>query len=653
MSFNKYLLVGNPNVGKTTIFNYFTKNNERASNISGLTFQRKEAIIPKTNNVIIDLPGIHGIGGEDKINQEMEDYILTDDYQGIIYVADINYLKKNFYLLIDILESEQKINLVLNMNDIFEGKLNIDQLKDDLGCEITVMSQKDEVDFNGLEFKRSQFKLKYPERVEILIEEIIKNKKDIESNVSDRFLAIQLLKGNNNIQSYFNNLDDLQKLISEQEKEIIETQEAHSLSGLIFKVRREYIIGLLDLSYQKKVKEISPLLLKMDKVFLHPFWGYIVFAFVMWLVFFISFQMAFLGDYIEAIMVFISTYMNDLLINLGIDGAFNDFLINGFWAGLSGILVFLPQIIILFSLLTFLETSGYLARVTILFENFFQKIGLSANSLLPLISGLGCNVLSVISTRSIKSEKKRISTILAIPFISCSARLPVYIVFIEVFFEKYQGIVLFLLYFLGIIVAIAVAYVVDKLVLKDKEELIILDLPEYKAIPMNYFFRVVIAKIKSFVFGAGKLILVGALGLWFLVHFNFQGYTQDIQSSILFNLSDIISPVLSPLGFGTAEATASFFAAFLAKELAISAMIVIYGASTPSELSTILAQSYDMASAFSFMVFTLLYIPCISTLAVMYTETRKWKIVVISVVMSLVIGYVLSFVFYNLISLFI
>ncbi len=648
---NDYLLMGNPNVGKTTIFNSLTGSNERVSNFEGVTVSKKENTINGSTDKLIDLPGTNNLNDKTLTSLVVNKTILKDNYKGILYVADINNLKKNMYLLLDLLESGVNINLILNMDDLFNGEIDLNFMEEKLNINILSTNKKKKLNITDIKENSNNLQIDYGKDIEDLINYIKKFRNNSNSQVSDRFLALQVIKGNEEAFSFFDFEYDIEKDIKLLEKKIIDTGKAKSLTGYIFKVERELILSILSGHYKKEKvnKKLSKLGENFDKVALHKIWGYVLFAFIMWTIFLISFNFSFLQDWTDSILQIIFTFITNILVANNVSDVFIDFLNNGVFSGLGAIIVFLPQIIILFLLLTLLEGSGYLSRVSVLFENLFNKMGLSANSLIPLISGLGCNVLSIISTRNIKDEPRRISTILASPFISCSARFPVYLIFIDIFFEKNKAIILLFLYLLGILVAIGVAYVTDKVVYKNKsKDIAISFLPSYKMISLKYLSNAIINKVKGFLLKAGKFIFLGTIIVWILSHFSLTGYTSNVENSILFTISSTISFILRPLGFGTIEASASLFSAFFAKELAISTMVVMYGAGTVENLSNIISLEYTTASALSFMVFTLLYIPCISTLGTIYAETKSKKITFISVVLSLGLGYIIAFIVYHI-----
>ncbi len=652
---NNYLLIGNPNVGKTTIFNSLTGSNERVSNFEGVTVSKKENTINGSDDILMDLPGTNNLNDGTLTSLVVNRTLLKDDYNGILYVADINNIKKNMYLFLDLLESGVSTNLILNMDDLFEGEVDLDFLREKLNINIISTNRKNKLNISDIKKSNHNFVLEYGEEIESLIKHITNFRNEEKSKTNDRFLSLQVIKGNKEAYEFFNFKEDITIKIKEVEEKIIEKNKAKSLTGFIFKIKREFILSLLDSHYKKNKsnKKLALLGEKFDKIALHKIWGYVLFAFIMWVIFLISFNFSFLQDWTDSLLQIVFNFITNILVMNNFSPIFIDFLNNGVFSGLGAIIVFLPQIIILFLLLTLLEGSGYLSRVSVLFENLFNKMGLSANSLIPLISGLGCNVLSIISTRNIKDEPRRIATILASPFISCSARFPVYLIFIDIFFQNNKALILLFLYLLGIIIAILVAYVTDKVIYKNKsQDIAISFLPSYKMISLKYLLNAIINKIKGFLLKAGKFIFLGTIFVWLLSHFSLTGYTNNVEQSILFSISSAISYILIPLGFGTLEASASLFAAFFAKELAISTMVVMYSAGTVENLSNIISTEFSVASALSFMVFTLLYIPCISTLGAIYAETKSKKITFISVVLSLGIGYVTSFLIYHIVQLF-
>ncbi len=654
---NKYLLFGNPNVGKTSVFNHLTNSSEIVSNFEGVTVSKKSAKMRDNVGELIDVPGVYSINTFTVADDVSQKALLSEHCDGIIDVINISDLKRNMYLLIDLLETGRPVNAILNLDDIFDGDINLTALEKKLGINLFKSSHNtySEDLINVTTFKNNSFKLDYGQLIETAISTIEANiiNEKIQEGISPRFYAIQFLQGDNHLLEYFKNHEQTMKVKYDLQHEIVGKDLARSISGLCFQIRRNYITELLTDNYTKKqeVDQMPFMNNVFDKYALHRIWGFVIFVFVMYLVFFVAVTGGVLQDVVDSGVTYVADIVSNILASIGAGEVLTSFIVDGAIAGVGGVVVFLPQIIILFAMLTLFESIGYFARVNALFENLFNKIGISSSSIIPFISGFGCNVIGIMGTRTITSEKKRIATILASPFISCSARLPVYLIFTEIFFDQNQTLILLFLYLLGIFVAIAVAFVIDKIIYNDKELQTIISLPKYKKVQAKYFIRLTWIKVKSFLTRAGTIIFLGSLGLWLVSSFGLNGFTTDINESFVGLLGQQFSFILTPLGFGTVQAFSALVVSILAKELAISALIVMYGTTSMDSLSAVLATEFTAASALSFMTFVLLYIPCLATLGAIYSETKKIKYVIYSVVMSLGIGYTLSFIVYHIAKL--
>lgn len=649
---NNYLLFGNPNVGKTSVFNHLTNSNENVSNFEGVTISKKSATIKGDKGVLTDIPGVYSINSYTIADDVSQKVLLTEKFDGIIDVLNINDLKRNMYLLIDLLETRKSVNAIFNIDDLFNGSIDIKAIEEKL--HINIVKANHNTYQNQLasitDFKQNNFAIDYGTLIETAITDVIQNFKGDENGIDSRFFAIQFLQGDDHLLSYYSNQEQTVAIKQQLNQQILDQNLARSISGLIFQKRREFINALLKDTYvrETEIDQLPFLNNVFDKYALHRVWGFVIFLFVMYLVFFVSVKGGFLQDVVDGWVSAFSNIVQSLLQSVGANEVITSFIINGAISGVGGVIVFLPQIIILFAMLTIFESIGYFARVNALFENLFNKIGISSSSMVPFISGFGCNVIGIMGTRTIQSEKKRIATIMASPFISCSARLPVYLIFVEIFFNQHQTLILLFLYLLGIIVAIIVAFVIDKIVYQDDDVQTIISLPKYKKVQPKYFIRLTYIKVKSFITKAGTLIFIGSLGLWFVSSFGLSGYTTDITTSFVGELGKQLSWILIPLGFGTVQAFSALVVSFLAKELAISALIVMYGATSIDTLSPIIQSAFTPASALSFMVFILLYIPCLATCGAIYSETKKVKYVAGSIFLSLTVGYVLAFITYHI-----
>lgn len=645
---NNIVLFGSPNVGKTSIFNALTKSKEKISNFEGATVVRKSAVITNTNINLIDLPGVDSINGDTVVEEVVFNELINSEM--IISVIDATNFKRNSYMLIEILELNKPTNLVINMRDLFKGEMDTKIISKYYYTHIEVAS-KNKSDLNTAHLvvaHKNNFSLDYGIYME---EAITKISKLIDVEVNNRYVAIQYLKGNKLTEQFITNLEQAKTI-----KEHLATNiEAKSIAGHVFNIRREFINLVIKEAIVKETpkNELAFLNNHFDKIALHKFWGFVLFIFIMWGVFFITFNVTFIQTVVDYVLLMFATFVENILISVGAGEIFMSFILDGVVAGVSGSITFIPPMLILFSLLAILEGVGYFSRVTALFEDLFNKLGISSHSLIPYITGFGCNVLSIMATRTIKSEPKRIATILTSPFISCSARLPVYIIFISIFFPENQALVLLFLHLLGIIVAVAIAYIIDKKIYKEKSTMSIHALPKYKMIEFKYFVRMVCAKLIMFIKRATKFILLGSIILWILTHLSINGFTMDPAESMIYPIAEKLTFLLTPIGITSVAITLSLFSSFLAKELAVTTLLVAYGATTVTELSTGLQADFNEASALAYLVFVLLYIPCLSTLAAIKAETGSYKFVMYSIVMSLSVGYLLSFITYHIALLFI
>lgn len=645
---NNILLFGSPNVGKTSIFNALTNSSEKISNFEGATVVRKSSRITDTNINLIDLPGIDSIGGDTIVEEVVFNELINGEM--VISVMDATNFKRNSYMLIEILELNIPINVVINMMDLYHGTIDTAKIAQKYSVHVETAS-KDKKNINTHHLvvpHKNTFELDYGSDMEAAIERIITL---IDVEISNRFLAIQFLKGNKLVDQF---ITDKQKA-NEIREELSQKINAKSIVGHVFNIRREFINQLMDEAFVKEdVKnEMKFLNNHFDKIALHKVWGFVLFAFIMWGVFFITFNVTFIQTIVDTILTLFAASVETFLININASEILTSFILDGVVAGVTGSITFIPQMLILFSLLAILEGIGYFSRVTALFEDLFNKLGLSSHSLIPYITGFGCNVLSILATRTIKSEPKRIATILTSPFISCSARLPVYIIFIDIFFTEHKALVLLFLHFLGIFVAVIIAYIIDRKIYKEPNSISIHALPKYKMIEAKYFFRMVFAKLKMFILRATKFILLGSIVLWLVFHISTSGFTMDMTQSIVYPIAEKLTIIFTPIGIASVTIVVTLFSSFLAKELAVTTLLVAYGASSISALAPMLQEDFNEASALAYLVFILLYIPCLSTLAAIKAETGSYKLVFYSVGLSLSVGYVLAFVTYRIALLFI
>lgn len=577
-------LLGNPNVGKTTLFNALTGSNQHVGNWPGVTVDKKEGFL--NSNKIVDLPGIYALdtfSNEEKVSKK---FLESGEVDLILNIVDASNLDRNLYLTMQLKEFKKPIVLLLNMNDIAEKKgIKIDPKKLEKAFNLKVIpitaSKKEGLDEVKEFINKGNFD-KYLDKNTYSFKDEANTYKFIEEKLSDCF---------NRSNNSSTNLTD-----------------------------------------------------KLDKIFLNPWLAYPLFIVLMIFVF--QFTFSWVGQPIsDALDGFLSDTFMPYLSNLlsGTAPWFQSLLVDGIVAGVGGIIVLLPIILALFLCISILEDSGYMARVAFLMDKFMRKIGLSGKAFLPMITGFGCTVPAIMSARTLESEKDRKLTALLAPFMSCNARLPVYVIFAGLFFPENASLVVASLYILGIIVAFILGLVFKNTLFKKDEEPFIIELPEYKVPEIKSVLGQLWDKSKNFLKKAGTIIFAMSVVIWFLQSFNFGGMVEDITHSFLYNIGSFIAPIFAPLGFGDWQASVSLLTGLMAKETIISTMEVIY----KGDLVHMLPQFFTAISSYSFMVFVLLYTPCISVVGVMKKEYGG-KFTILSVIFQFVVAWVSAFIIYHI-----
>ncbi len=583
-------LLGNPNVGKTTLFNSLTGSNQKVGNWPGVTVDRKEGSYKHMK--IVDLPGIYAMdtfSNEEKISKN---FLKTEDVDLIVNIVDGSNLERNLYLTMQLKEFKKPMVILVNMIDVATKK----------GVNI---------DYNALE---KSFKAK--------VIPIIASKE----------------KG---LDGIFQFLDkkDYSDFLDTEEYSFSDEKEAYNYIGNKLKKCMKINENNDKLNTSQKI----------DKVVLNPYLAYPIFIGIMLLMF--QFTFAWVGQPLSDLLDgFVADTLMPFVSNLLSNTApwFQSLIVDGIISGVGGILVLLPVIIALFFCLNILEDSGYMARVAFIMDTFMRKIGLSGKAFIPMITGFGCSVPGIMSARTLESEKDRKLTALLIPFMSCNAKLPVYVIFAAVFFPNNATFVIASLYILGILMAFLIGLIFKNTLFKKDEEPFIMELPEYKIPDAKSVFKELSSKTLGFLKKAGTIIFAMSVLIWFLQNFNFTGLVSDIEDSFLFNIGSFIAPIFKPLGFGSWEASVSILTGIMAKETVISTMEVIYA----GDLAAILPYHFTALSAFAFMVFVLLYTPCMSAIGTIKKEFGG-KFTIFSVLMQLTVAWIGAFLIFNIGSFFI
>ena len=583
-------LLGNPNVGKTTLFNSLTGSNQKVGNWPGVTVYRKEGSYKHMK--IVDLPGIYAMdtfSNEEKISKN---FLKTEDVDLIVNIVDGSNLERNLYLTMQLKEFKKPMVILVNMIDVATKK----------GVNI---------DYNALE---KSFKAK--------VIPIIASKE----------------KG---LDGIFQFLDkkDYSDFLDTEEYSFSDEKEAYNYIGNKLKKCMKINENNDKLNTSQKI----------DKVVLNPYLAYPIFIGIMLLMF--QFTFAWVGQPLSDLLDgFVADTLMPFVSNLLSNTApwFQSLIVDGIISGVGGILVLLPVIIALFFCLNILEDSGYMACVAFIMDTFMRRIGLSGKAFIPMITGFGCSVPGIMASRTLESEKDRKLTALLIPFMSCNAKLPVYVIFAAVFFPNNETFVIASLYILGILMAFLIGLIFKNTLFKKDEEPFIMELPEYKIPDAKSVFKELSSKTLGFLKKAGTIIFAMSVLIWFLQNFNFTGLVSDIEDSFLFNIGSFIAPIFKPLGFGSWEASVSILTGIMAKETVISTMEVIYA----GDLAAILPYHFTALSAFAFMVFVLLYTPCMSAIGTIKKEFGG-KFTIFSVLMQLTVAWIGAFLIFNIGSFFI
>lgn len=581
-------LLGNPNVGKTTLYNALTGSNQYVGNWPGVTVDKKEGFLSKDIKVV-DLPGIYAMdtfSNEEKVSKK---FLEEGNVDLILNIVDASNLNRNLYLTTQLKQFNIPIILALNMIDVSESKgIVIDYKK--LSAELNV---------------------------EVI--PIVAGKNEGIDKIEDR-----LKKGN-----FYSPLDCKNYNFSSE-------KDAY-----------EFIEKVLSISITKQEKIEATATEKMDKWVLHPVFAYPIFILLMALMFELTFS--WVGQPLSDLM---DGFLNDVLIpnaeNLLLNSSpwFKSLIVDGIISGVGGIIVLLPIILVLFICITILEDSGYMARVAFMMDKLMRKMGLSGKAFIPMIIGFGCTVPAIMTARTLESEKDRKLTALLVPFMSCNARLPVYTVFAAVFFTSHRGLVVSSLYLLGIIVAFLLGILFKHTYFKKDEEPFMIEIPEYKMPKLSSIYKQTKDKAMSFLNKAATLIFAMSVVIWFLSNFNMHGMVNEVNDSILASIGSVIAPVFAPLGFGNWQSAVSLLSGLLAKESVLASMQVIFA----GDLSVILPAHFTELSAYAFLVFILLYTPCISVIGTMKKEYGT-KLTLFSVFFQLIIAWIAAFLVFNIGSL--
>lgn len=640
--------VGNPNCGKTTLFNAFTGAKLKVANWPGVTVERIEGETAyKGRNIrVIDTPGIYSLTSYTIEELVTRRCIEEDGVDVIINVVDASSLERNLYLTLQLLELKKPVILALNMMDIVEERgmeIDLHRLPEMLGhIPVVPVSAR----------KRTG--------LDVLMHAVVHHYEEEPQGVVvhyDYEIEDKIQKTENVLRARYSELTNLRwhaiKML-EFDKEVIKDHPVDlteiipkSYEKRIINEKYDYVEEIIEECLFNK-EEKSALTDKADRILTHSFWGIPVFFGIMALVFFLTFTVGdFLKGYFEQALGILSGMILSGMQSAGVSEWLISLVVDGIVAGVGGILTFLPNIFILFLALAFLEDSGYMARVAYVMNETMSMVGLSGKAFLPMLLGFGCTVPAVMATRALESQKDRLKTILVTPFMSCSARLPIYVLFAELFFPNSALFVAYSLYLVGVVAAIVIALIVHKVSAKDDyENALLIELPEYKTPNLRTVAIYVWEKVKDYLTKAGTTIFLASIVLWFVLNAGPGGFVSDVSQSFAAKFGHFLVPALRPAGLGSWQIAVALISGISAKEVVVSSFSVLYGinninsAAGMAELTGVLSASgFGGVNAYALMIFCLLYTPCIATIATIKRETGSWKWTLGMVVFQLVLAW--------------
>ncbi len=675
MNHTTVAFVGNPNCGKTSLFNAITGAKLKVANYPGVTVERKEADVDfgQCHFTLVDLPGTYALTCYTMEEIVTRNEILNGNVDMIVNVVDASNLERNLYLTLQLIELGKPVVVALNMMDIIKERgleIDLHRLPEMLGVPVIPVSARKRTGLSALmhalEHHRchpldriehhhhagnhphphhEEFAMVYSDEIEDKIDELIHRISAACPNLQNpRWYAIKVLERDAQVIKQFDFLKS-NDINGSFENELIDQRYA-----FIEEIMQETMFGR-----EQKAASTE----RVDRILTHPVWGLPIFLLIMGLVFFLTFTVGdFFKGYLETGLELFCAGTRNLLAGLGAGNLITSLVVDGIIAGVGGILTFLPNIFILFLALAILEDSGYMSRIAYVMDSIMGRIGFSGKAFIPMILGFGCTVPAVMAARTLENKSDRIRTILVTPFMSCSARLPIYVLFSNMFFGRYAMLAAYSMYLIGIVVAIFCAMLINRGGNHHAEGTLMIELPEYKTPNARSVAIYVWTKVKDYLTRAGTVIFAASVVLWLVMNFGPNGLTGDVSDSFAAIIGRFIAPALAPAGLGYWQIAVALIAGISAKEVVVSASSVLFRISNLTSqagmqqfVNVLAGMGFTAINAYSLMIFALLYVPCIASIVTIRRETGSAKWTLAAICLQLGAAWILSTLFFQVASL--
>lgn len=654
-----FALVGNQNCGKTTLFNVLTGSNQHIGNFPGVTVDRKDGVIKGyPDTLITDLPGIYSMSPYSSEEIVTREFLLMDKPKGIINILDATNIERNLYLSMQLMELGIPMVIALNMMDevrVNGGSVRINAIEELLGVPVIPISAAKGEGIEEL-VSHAIHVAKYQEKPQISdfcskdsavhrcihgIMSLISDHAD-KAGYPERFAASKVVEGDSLVLKHLeleqNEKEMIEHIIVQMEEEC-GMDRASAIADMRFAYIEDVCKNTVVKPRESKERIRSQ---KIDKLLTGKYTGIPMFIAIMGLVFYLTFNVigAALSNVLDILITFVTNGVDNLLTAMNVNSVLHALIIDGIFNGVGSVLSFLPIIVTLFFFLSILEDSGYMARVAFIMDKLLRKLGLSGRSIVPMLIGFGCSVPGVMASRTLSSERDRRMTVLLTPFMSCSAKVPIYAFFSAAFFPHYAALVMIGMYFIGIIVGIIMAFIFKKTLFKGEPVPFVMELPNYRMPGAKNVVHLLWEKAKDFLQKAFSIIFIATILIWFMQNFDIRlNVVADSRQSILAVLAGMITPLFKPLGFGDWRLVTAILTGVMAKESVVSTISILFG-STIEMVSVISA-----AGAMSFLVFCLLYTPCVAAIAAVKKELGgKWAAYV--VVIQCVVAWIAALITY-------